>query len=158
MYEVITKEIPKHIVYYKEGIIKDYSEISNFITSSVNECKDTNPNIKYTEPDYCFMNYLDKEHKHTDIKIRYNQAVDEMGISNKTIKFKTLEPVTAICIYHRGDYKDLGNAYAFLINYIDKNNYEIIDNIRERYIDGIWNKEDVNEWVTEIQAPVKKIK
>lgn len=30
-YEIITKELPEYIVYYKEGKIKDYSELSNFI-------------------------------------------------------------------------------------------------------------------------------
>ena len=28
-------------------------------------------------------------------------------------------------------------------------------NIRESYIDGVWNKETENEWLTEIQIPVK---
>ena len=130
MYEVVTKELPECIVCYKEGIIKNYSEISNFIISSVNECKATNPDIKYTEPDYSYMNYLDSEHKHENIKIRYCSAVTKMGTQNETIKFIKLKPVFAICIYHRGDYKNISNAYAFLMSYIKKNNYEIIDNIR----------------------------
>ena len=33
--------------------------------------------------------------------------------------------------------------------------YEICGNIRESYIDGVWNKETENEWLTEIQIPVK---
>lgn len=156
MYEVITKELSECIIYYKEGIIKDYNEISNFIISSENECKATNPDIKYVEPDYSYMNYLDSEHKHENIKIRYCKAVTEMGVSNETIEFVKLKPVFAICTYHKGDYKNLGNTYAFLMNYIEKNNYKIIDNIRERYINGIWNKEDTNEWLTEIQIPIKQ--
>lgn len=27
-YEVVLKELPEYVVYYKEGVIKDYSEIS----------------------------------------------------------------------------------------------------------------------------------
>ena len=37
-----------------------------------------------------------------------------------------------------------------------QNGYEVIENPRERYIDGVWNKEDVNDWLTEIQVPVRK--
>ena len=35
--------------------------------------------------------------------------------------------------------------------------YEIVGAIRESYIDGVWNKEDESEWLTEIQVPIKKI-
>lgn len=155
-YEVITKELPGYVVYYKEGIIKDYSEISNFILSSADECLKTNPNIQCIEPDYCYMNYLDGEYKDKDIKIRYCQAVEEEGISNETIQFMKLEPVFAVCTYHKGEYQTLGEAYAFLMKYIEENHYEIIDFPRERYIDGIWNKENINDWLTEIQVPVRK--
>ena len=34
--------------------------------------------------------------------------------------------------------------------------YEIAESPRERYIDGIWNKENIDEWLTEIQVPVRK--
>lgn len=155
-YEVIMKELPEYIVYYKEGIIKDYSEISNFILSSADECLKTNPNIKCIEPDYCYMNYLDGEYKDKDIKIRYCQSVVEEGIPNETIKFMKLKPITSVCTYHKGDYNNLGEAYGFLMKYIEENGYEIIDYPRERYIDGIWNKENVNDYLTEIQVPVRK--
>ena len=38
----------------------------------------------------------------------------------------------------------------------EKNGYEIIEPIMERYIDGMWNKENEEEWLTEIQIPVRK--
>lgn len=155
-YEVITKELPEYVVYYKEGIIKDFSEILNFILSSANECLEINPNIKCIEPDYCYINYLDGEYKDKNIKIRYCQAVTEEGISNEVIKFKKLEPVLSVCTYHKGDYSNLGEAYGLLMKYIEENGYEIIEYPRERYIDGIWNKENVDDWLTEIQVPVKK--
>lgn len=34
--------------------------------------------------------------------------------------------------------------------------YEIIDNPRECYIDGCWNKEYEKDYLTEIEFPVKK--
>lgn len=155
-YEVITKELPAYTIYYKEGKIKDYSEITNFILSSAEECCKTNPNLKCIEPDYCYINYLDGEYRDKDIMIRYAQAVEKEGVSNDIIKFDTLKPVNAVCIYHRGAYDELGKAYGFIMKYIEENGYEIIECPRERYIDGIWNKENVEEWLTEIQVPVKK--
>ena len=40
--------------------------------------------------------------------------------------------------------------------YIEENNLEIAGEIREKYIDGVWNKEDESEWLSEIQIPVRK--
>ena len=66
-----------------------------------------------------------------------------------------LEPVKAVCIYHKGSYDKLRNAYNFIMKYVQDNNYEIIDYPRERYIDGMWNKDSEDEWLTEIQVPIK---
>lgn len=153
-YEVVVKELPNYVVYYKEGLIEDFSKLTEFILESGYECVKINPNIKCVEPDYCFVEYLDGEYKDKDIKVRYSQAVTKIGKSNEVIKFKELKPVKAVCIYHKGAYDNLSEAYAFIMKYIEENNLQIIDFPRERYIDGIWNKEDVNDWLTEIQVPI----
>ena len=44
------------------------------------------------------------------------------------------------------------------IGHFKNNGYEIAGEIRESYIDGVWNKETENDWLTEIQIPVVKIK
>lgn len=41
-----------------------------------------------------------------------------------------------------------------MYKWIEENNYIPCDNPRESYIDGIWNKEDPEEWLTEIQVPI----
>lgn len=155
-YEAIIKDLPEITIYYKEGIIKDYSEITSFILQSAEECSKTNPNLKCVTPDYSYINYLDGEYKEKNIAIRYAQAVTQMGTSNETIQFADLEPVKAVCIYHKGAYENLGQAYSFIMKWIEENHYQITDLPRERYIDGIWNKDNVEDWVTEIQVPIKK--
>lgn len=154
-YEVFVKELPECIVYYKEGIIPRYSDAAQFILSSAEECLATNPDIKCVEPDYCFMSYLDGEYKENNIRVRYCQAVTEEGIPNETIKFMRLAPVKAVCIYHKGHYENIGAAYGFIFKYIEENGYTVIEPARERYIDGVWNKDNPDEWLTEIQVPVK---
>lgn len=41
------------------------------------------------------------------------------------------------------------------MKYIAENKLKITDCPRERYIDGVWNKENVEDWLTEIQVPVE---
>jgi len=154
-YEVFTKELPECIVYYKEGELKSYGEAGQFILQSANECLQSNPQTKCVEPDYCFMEYLHNEHKDKDIKVRYSQAVKEFGKDTDTIKFKKLETTKAVCVYHKGDYSSLGEAYGCVLKYIEENNLKIKSFPRERYIDGVWNKQSVDEWLTEIQVPIE---
>ena len=47
-------------------------------------------------------------------------------------------------------------SYERVLKYVEDNGYEIVGAIRESYIDGVWNKEDESEWLTEIQVPVRK--
>lgn len=156
--EIFEKVVPTYYVYYKEGILKDYSEASEFILNSGAECLKLNPSIKCVEPDYCFVNYLDGEYKDKNIKIRYSQAVikeEKPFKENKNIKFMNLPETKCICIYHKGSYDSLGVSYGKIMKYIEDNKLEITDYPRECYIDGIWNKEDTNDWLTEIQVPIK---
>ncbi|MBS7020605.1 MAG: MerR family transcriptional regulator [Firmicutes bacterium] len=155
-YEVIMKQLPEHIVYYMEGTIRDFSELVSFILKSGEECGTLNPTLKCIQPEYCYVEYLDGEYKETDIKVRYSQAVEKMGIENEHIKFQKIEPIEAVCIYHKGSYSNLREAYGFLIKWIEEHGYEIVAPVRESYIDGMWNKDPEEEWLTEIQAPVCK--
>ena len=61
-----------------------------------------------------------------------------------------------ICIYHKGSYDTLGKSYAKIMKYIEDNKLEIKEYPRECYIDGIWNKDNVEDWLTEIQVPIKQ--
>lgn len=155
-YEVNIKEIPEFIVFYKEGYLKNYREVGEFVLLAGEQVSKSNPNLKCIDPDYCFMEYLDGEYRESNIKARYSQAVTSFGNETKDIKFKKLNSITAASVYHKGSYDNFRDTYGFITKWVEDNGYEIIDNIRERYIDGIWNKENVDEWLTEIQAPIKK--
>lgn len=156
--EIFEKVVPAYYVYYKEGVLKDYSEAVEFILGSGTECMKLNPNIKCVEPDYCYVNYLDGEYKEKNIKIRYAQAVIKEDIpfkENESIKFMAVPETKCICIYHKGPYDTLGKSYAKIMKYIEDNKLDITDFPRECYIEGIWNKENVEDWLTEIQVPIK---
>lgn len=154
-YQAFIKVIPQTIVYSEERLLKDYSQVSDLVLSSATECLRLNPNIECANPDYCFCEYLDGEHREKDITVRYSQAVVRAGVENERIKFRTLPETKAICIYHKGDYNQLGEAYAYIMNYVAENGYKISGHPRECYIDGMWNKENAEDWLTEIQLPIE---
>ncbi len=153
--KIIIKNIPAYTVYYKDGVIKNFGEITDFVLSAGNECSRFNPNLKCCSPDYCFVSYLDGEYRENDIKIRYAQAVERAGAESDNIKFTRIPPVKAVCIEHRGAYEGLRNSYNTVLKYVEENGLEIAELPRECYIDGCWNKNDPNDYLTEIQIPVK---
>lgn len=155
-YQAIVKQIPAYTVYYKQGTIHDFSEMNAFVLSAGAECKEANPTLTCIEPDYCYISYLDEDFKPENMRIEYAQAVTKKGIETDNIKFKTLTPIEAVCVYHKGSYDGLQEAYAFALNWAKENGYAVSQTPREQYIDGIWNKDDEADWLTEIQIPVEK--
>lgn len=154
-YQVTVKEIPSAIVYYTEVNIKNYAEMMTIIPELGAECMALNPDIKCTLPSYEFCEYLDEEHKETDILIRHNEAVDRFGKESERIKFREIPEVKVLSIFHKGSYDEIGEAYAYIMKYAKDNGYKVSGLSRECYIDGIWNKESVEEWLTEIQLPIE---
>lgn len=108
-------------------------------------------------PEYCFTHYLEPEFKEEQILIETCEAVTEKKEDSELVKFKEFPEIQAACIYHKGFYDDFPRSYAVLLKYIEENGYEICGNIRENYIDGVWNKDTEEEWLSEIQIPVKKL-
>ena len=110
------------------------------------------------EPEYCFTRYPEPGYKEEDILVEICEAVTEKKADAGKVRFKVLPEVpAAACIFHKGSYETLHRSYAVLLQYIEENGYEICGNIRESYIDGVWNKDSDTEWLTEIQIPVRRI-
>lgn len=154
-YQAVIKEIPETIVYYEERRLDSYPDLMTFVPESGAECKRLNPNLKCTEPPYEFCEYLDGEYRHKNILVRHSEAVTEFGKENERIKFRKIPATKVISIYHKGAYENLGEAYAYIMKYAEANGYKIVGFARESYIDGIWNKESVDEWLTEVQLPIE---
>ena len=154
-YQAVMKEIDECIVYSEERVLDKYSDVSGLVLESAEECIRLNPGIECTKPDYGFCEYLDGEHKESNMRVRYSQAVTKMGVGNERIQFRVLPATRAICIYHKGAYDRLGEAYAYIYRYAMENGYRVAGFHRECYIDGIWNKENVADWLTEIQLPIE---
>ncbi|MDD7388097.1 MAG: MerR family transcriptional regulator [Lachnospiraceae bacterium] len=107
-------------------------------------------------PEYCFTNYLEPGYKEEDIGILVElcEAVTEPKEEIGDLRYKQMPAIQAACIFHKGSYNTLAESYETVLKYIEDNDYKIVGEIRENYIDGVWNKESENEWLTEIQVPV----
>jgi DNA-binding transcriptional MerR regulator len=153
-YQAIIKQLPECIVYSKTTVIPDYNAYFTLIPAIGEALKAKYPTLKCAQPEYCFVRYLDGEYKEKDINIEFCEAVDKIMPDFDDIVFKKLDSVTAVSVMHKGPYSGLSKAYAFIIRWIEENGYAVADSPRESYIDGIWNKDSEDEWLTELQIPV----
>lgn len=157
-YQVTLKNMPQHTVCYEQGLVSGFEEISKFILGTVNRLKQSNLNMKFSSPAYSYIAYLDNEYKESDIKIEYAQAVElpTMFDDDKKQEFKTYDATLLACVCHKGSYERLPKAYGYIMDWIEKNGYSMIDSPRECYIKGSFDTSYVDEWVTEIQIPIVK--
>ena len=107
-------------------------------------------------PEYCFTNYLEPGYKDGDIPVEICESVVEEKKEIGELRFKTLPEIRAACVFHKGSYRTFSESYEAVLRYIEENGYEIAGEIRESYIDGIWNKDDESQWLSEIQLPFKR--
>lgn len=140
-FHVTKKVIPKSIVYYSETVLENFQDMMQWIPSIGEECLKLNPRIKCAEPSYEFCEYPDFEYQDRNIKVRHNEAVTSWGKENEIIKFKELPETKVLSVYSKGSYNNIGEAYAYIVNYAKKNGMEISGLPRECYIDGVWNKD-----------------
>lgn len=155
-YQAVIKEIPAYTVYAVRQTIPNYAALNEIMPAVGQKVTNANPGIQCVEPGYCFNVYLDGEYRDSDIHVEICEAVTQRGKDGDGVVFKDLPATTVVSVLHRGTYENLGAAYAYAMRWVEQNGYNITDYVRESYIDGIWNKDSVDEWLTEIQVPVQK--
>ena len=155
-YQAIIKELPECIVYSKKMTVPNYNAYFEVIPVIGEQLVAKYPDLKCSVPEYCFITYLDGEYKEKDINVEFCEAVDKMMPDFEDIVFKKIESVQAVSVMHKGNYAGLSQAYAFVFKWIEENGYTVTSYPRESHIDGIWNKENEEDWLTELQIPVVK--
>jgi DNA-binding transcriptional MerR regulator len=155
-YHVVLKELPEVIVASMRTIMPNYSALFSIVPPMGAEMERLG--CICAVPEYCFNIYHDGEYKECDVDVEICEAVTEKKENSHMLTFKTIEKVeTAACVLHKGAYEGFPKAYAAVLKWVEENEFEIIDYPRESYIDGIWNKDSEEDWLTEIQVPVKAV-
>lgn len=155
-YTPVIRALPEVIVASMRTIAPSYESYFDFIPKMGEEMG--RQGAICAEPPYCFNIYHDGEYKEFDIDVETCESVVDFCEDSDHIKYKKIEGVsTALCVLHKGPYTTLREAYAFSLAWIEDNGYEMVGVPRESYIDGIWNCESEDDWLTELQWPIQKL-
>jgi effector-binding domain-containing protein len=90
------------------------------------------------------------------------ETVARVFPDGELVKFHTLPAVEqAACVVHHGPFTAIGEAYSFLLKWMDSNGYDCVGPVREVYLreaqhEGSSVSQTDPETVTEIQYPVRK--
>ena len=149
------QSLPEIIVASHREVITNYADLGPLCVNVIGP-EMQRLGCKCPPPGYCFTIEHDKEYKPTDIDIEYCEQVEEMGTDSSIIQFKRLPAVPkALCMKHVGPYERFYESYTEAFRYIEEQGYKIADHPRTCYIDGAWNQEDPEKWLSVIQIPIE---
>ena len=149
------ESLPEMIVASHRGIIANYSELGKLCCTVIGP-EMLRLGCKCPLPGYCFTIEHNEEYTPTDIDIEYCEQIEEMGTDSSIIQFKKLPAVAKVlCMKHYGPYERFYESFTEAFAYIEEQGYKVTDKARVSYIDGIWNQEDPEKWLSIIQIPIE---
>ena len=155
MEKIYFDSLPAVIVASHRTVIPSYDELGKLCYMTIGP-EMSRLGCECPEPGYCYT----IEHggyRQENIDIEYCEKVTAMGKDSELIKFKPIPEVpTAVCMKVYGTYDRLNSNIREVLEWIESNGYTITDSPRYSYVDGIWNQEDPEKWLTIIQVPVTK--
>lgn len=150
-YEVQIKEVPeKNILCYRQ-IIADYNDEGDL-------WRILGTFIEKQKIAVCDASAIAIFHDNEDIDVEVSYVVSNVGLDSFPFYYRVLAAeklVASIFVY--GSFDNIGQKYQDLAYWIDKNKYEVIGNVRELPINGPWNRKKEEEYLTELQIPIRKI-
>ena len=149
------QSLPEIIVASHREVIPDYAALGPLCVDKIGP-EMQHLGCKCPPQGYCFTIEHNKEYTPTDIDIEYCEQVEEMGQDSAIIQFKRLPTVPrALCMKHIGPYERFYESFTEAFRYIEEHGYKPIGQHRTCYIDGAWNQEDPEKWLSVIQIPIE---
>lgn len=152
-YNVTLKSLPSYKVISLRSVIPTY-EAEGMLWRRLGEYL-MKKNIHYNN--IAYATYHDAGNKEGEVDVEVVVGVDNLMKDEEGFTFKKTEAVEqAAIILVPGDYSNIAGAYNFLANWIEENGYIMIGNPRQVAIKGPCNEKSAEDYLSEIQIPVKK--
>lgn len=152
-FNISIKEIPGYCVlsirkeisnYYAEG--KLWKELSAFAKKN-----------KIDISDQTFSIYHDEDYRENNVDVELCAIVSKIGKETDDFKFRCTEPVSMMaCTLVYGDFSNISYAYRSFVKWLQENSqYKMKGANRQIVHRGAWNEENPENYLTEIQIPLK---
>ena len=149
------QSLPEIIVASHREIIPNYAALGPLCVEKIGP-EMHRLGCKCPPPGYCFTVEHNKEYTPTNVDIEYCEQVEEMGEDSAIIQFKRLPVVPkALCMKHVGPYERFYESFTEAFRYIEEHGYKVVGQPRTTYVDGAWNQDDPEKWLSIIQIPIE---
>jgi effector-binding domain-containing protein len=152
-YDVVIKKVEPIKIASVRDIIPSYGEQGHLweeLAEYINK-----HDVKIIPP--CMVIYYEEGYSEGSVDAEVIEPIIGDMPETDRIKVKTLPAVEEMaCLVHTGPYTALSMAYGAISKYIEDNGYEVSAPPRELYLKGGWITDDPNEFITELQFPVRK--
>ena len=149
------QSLPEIIVASHREVISDYTALGPLCVEKIGP-EMHRLGCKCPPPGYCFTIEHNKEYRPSNIDIEYCEQVEEIGEDSAIIQFKRLEAIPKVlCMKHVGPYERFYESFTEAFAYMEEQGYKIAGSPRTCYIDGVWNQDDPERWLSIIQIPIE---
>ena len=155
-YEVILKPVASQIVAATVGIIPNYDECGAIFDRMFDEAFSYVFSQGIKQVGNGISIYHDTKLRDHHIPVEAAAPIYEKIPNSEKIWVYELPGVEQMaCVVHHGEFSSLGKAYNTLLEWVEKNGYQVVGSTREVYLE--YEKDgDESKYVTEVQIPVEK--
>ena len=149
-FDVTVKTIPERYAATVHMVIPRYED-EGIAWNMMGECKE--PLIP-ADPCYAIAEFLDDEFKEENVEIVVSKAVKGKYQDTEHVKFKTLPAVKVASCIIKGNYDQIGEAYATVASWIKANRYKMNGPMFNIYHVSPAQTQNPEEYVTEACFPI----
>lgn len=155
VYEVKLQELPSIKVLTLRSTIPQYRD-EGILWEKLGKFMGENGIVM---ADNGYSTYFDEEYKENDPDVEIAIPVEKLGESNGEFIYKEYPPIQlAATVRFSGPFDGGYDAGCEkLASWMEENGYEFAGNLRGHTIVSPMDEENPEKWLTELQAPVKKI-
>ncbi len=145
--------LPEIIVASHREVIPTYADLGKVCYEKIGP-EMARLGCKCVEPGYCFT-MEHHEYRPEQIDIEYCEQVEEMGCDSDMIKFKRLPAIPKVLfVKHVGPYERFYDTFVEAFRYMDEHGLQLAGQPRTSYVDGVWNQENPELWLSILQIPL----
>lgn len=151
-YNVIIKEVSPIMGACLRDIVPNYGAQGHLWGELVDHINKNNSKVLPG----CMVIYYDPGYKESQVDVEVVEIISAPVPDTERIKYRKIESATMASTIHKGSYETLNTAYSAMLGWIEENGYEPCGPNREIYMEGEWSVKSPDDYVTEIQIPVRK--
>ena len=151
--------MPQHVgLFPKKGFDENLEEMWPTVNKCIEEkgAKRTTPCLMLYHSGWWDLKQLNLMYDEETLDVEVAEPVTKKFNGNEKVQVYELPSAEKMaCIVHNGSFSTISKTIDMLLEWLKQNNYLADGPIREIYHKGDWATDDPEEYVTEMQVPIK---